>query len=267
MKKIKVALAQVSSEFGNTEANLRKGESLIKNAATQNADIICFPELFYGGYYLNRKDMHAIAESQNGKFVYEMQKLAKAHNIYIISGYAESTDVIGEVYNSMIFIDNLGNTIGNTRKVYLWGKEKLQFKNGNTYPVYDTPLGKIGILVCYDCEYPEPARIMALKGAELIFVPSVWSEGAINRWNIDLAATSLYNLLFTVGVNTVGEGICGQSQVLNPYGIDIVKASADKEEIIICEIDLETIIEARNKIPYFTDFNYETFPKEIIKKF
>ena len=267
MKKIKIALAQTLSEFGNTEINLEKGKSLVEKAAAQNADIICFPELFYGGYYLKRKEMHAIAEPQNGKFVQEMQKLAKIHNIYIISGYAESTSVIGEIYNSMVFIDNLGSIVGNTRKVYLWGKEKLQFKNGNTYPVYETLLGKIGILICYDCEYPEPARIMALKGAQLIFVPSVWSEGASNRWNIDLAATSLYNLLFTVGVNTIGEGICGQSQVFNPYGILLTKASADKEEVIICDIDLETIIEARNKIPYFTDFNYETFPREIIKKF
>ncbi|MGF6906241.1 nitrilase-related carbon-nitrogen hydrolase [Fusobacterium sp. PH5-44] len=267
MKKIKIALAQVASEFGNANINLEKGKALVEKAAAENANIICFPELFYGGYYLKKRDMHAIAESQNGRFVHVMQELAKAYNIHIISGYAESTNIIDEVYNSMIFIDNLGNVIGNTRKCYLWGKEKNQFKSGDSYPVYDTTFGKIGILICYDCEYPEPARIMALKGAKLIFVPSVWSNEAFNRWNIDLAATSLYNLLFTAGVNTIGKGICGKSQVFNPYGLQIAEASENKEEILYCNIDLNIVADAREKIPYFTDFNHETFPMEIIKKF
>jgi len=267
MRKTRLALAQVKSEFGDTQSNLKKAQEIIVQASKEKTNIICFPELFYGGYYLKRADMHKVAEDQHGEFVTQMRDLAKKHNIYIISGYAESTEVIGQVYNSAIFIDNLGNIIGNTRKIYLWGKEKLQFKSGNTYPVYDTPLGKIGILICYDNEYPEPARIMALKGAELIFVPAVWSESAENRWDIQLSANAMFNLMFTAGANTIGEGICGKSQIFGPNGLLIKKASKDKEEILICDIDLDNIIEVRNKIPYFTDFNDETLPPKVRDKF
>lgn len=262
MKKIKIALAQVKSKLKNTEYNLENLRKILENIVYKKVDIICFPELFYTGHYLKREEAFELAEYQNGRFTAEVKKLAKEFNIHILAGYIEKTEIKGEIYNSCIFIDSQGEIIGNSRKNYLWGKEKLNFKRGNSFPVYNTNFGKIGILICYDNEYPEPARIMALKGAELIFAPSVWSVGAENRWNIQLSANALFNLFFVAGVNAVGEGICGSSQVFSPDGKIIKKASKQNEEILICDIDLDEIEKIRVKIPYFTDINENLLPKE-----
>lgn len=266
-RKLKISLIQMLSEQGSQEKNLEKAKLKIEESAKNGAKLICLPELFYGGYYLNGLEMSRVSEKKDGYMVKELCKLAEKLNVYIIGGYAESTELIGKIYNSAIFIDDKGNVIGNSRKVYLWGKEKLRFKNGDKYPVYDTPIGKIGILLCYDAEYPEPSRIMALKGAELILVPSVWSIKAKPRWDIDLSANALFNLIFVAGVNTIGEGICGRSQIYGPDGILRVRASEDMEEIIIYEIDLNEINVVRNQIPYYNDFREDTFPTDIIKKY
>lgn len=255
MKKLKIALAQVKSKLKDREYNLNYMGEILKNYSKENLDIICFPELFYTGHYLKRDEIFELAETQEGIFISQIKKLAKLYNIHIIAGYIEKTELTGEIYNSCIFIDNEGNIIGNTRKNYLWGKEKLQFKRGASYPVYNTIFGKIGILICYDNEFPEPARIMALKGAKLIFAPSIWSKEAENRWNIQLPANALFNLFFVAGVNTVGQNFCGSSQIFSPNGELIKKASKDEEEILIEEIDLKEVEKSRTKIPYFSDID------------
>lgn len=266
-RKFKIGLIQISSKNGDTEVNLEKGIKMIKEAYQKGAEIVCLPELFYGGYFLNSTEMNNVAEKNNGPFVQTLSSLAKELGIYIIAGYAEATDIIGKIHNSAIFISEKGEVIGNMRKVYSWGEEKLKFRSGNKFPVYDTPLGKIGIMICYDAEYPEPARIMALKGADIIFVPSVWSVRAQPRWDIDLSANALFNLMFTVGVNTIGEGICGRSQVYGPDGILRARASGDKEEVVICEVDLNEIQKVRSEIPYFNDFIEDTFSMEAINEY
>ena len=108
---------------------------------------------------------------------------------------------------------------------------------------------------------------MAWKGAELIFVPSVWSIGAKPRWDIDLAGGALFNLLYTVGVNTVENGACGTSKVVSPMGLTLVEESIDEEEIIYSDINMNDVIEARTKIPYINDFKLETFKLEAFENF
>lgn len=265
-KKIKIGLIQIASTNGNTNLNLKRGVEMIREAASQGADIVCLPELFYGGYFLESYDMSKVAEKQNGVLVQTLSKIAKELKIFIIAGYAESTEIEGRIYNSAIFIDYNGNVIGNMRKVYLWGQEKLKFRAGNEYPVYDTPLGKIGIMICYDTEFPEPARIMALKGAEMVFVPAVWSVKAGPRWDIDLSGNALFNLMYMIGVNTVGKDLCGRSQIYGPNGILRIRASETEEQVLVHEVDLEEIKKVRSEIPYLNDFLEETFSIEALKK-
>ncbi|MGL5514360.1 MAG: nitrilase-related carbon-nitrogen hydrolase, partial [Sporomusa sp.] len=186
---------------------------------------------------------------------------------YIIAGYAESVDIPGRMYNSAIFIDDKGKTIGNMRKLYAWGQEKLKFREGDKLPVYDTPMGKIGIMICYDVEFPEPSRIQALKGAEIIVVPAVWSIPAARRWEVDLAGNALFNVLFTVGANPVGDGACGSSQVVGPDGVVRALASTENEEILYCDIDLNEVVAVRSWLPYLNDFKEDTFSMDAVNKY
>ena len=263
----RIAIIQMKPEQGNTSINLERGIEFIKEASDKGANIICLPELFYSGYHLDSEKLQELAEPSDGPMVQTLCKLAKEKGVYIIAGYAESVEILGRMYNSAIFIDNKGSVIGNIRKVYAWGQEKEKFREGDKFTVYDTPIGKIGIMICYDSEFPEPMRIMAMKGAEIVFVPSVWSIPAQRRWEIDLAAGALYNLMFTAGANTVGEGSCGSSQVVGPNGVVRALASKENEEILYCDIDLNEVVATRSKIPYLNDFKEDTFSMDALKKY
>ena len=170
MKKriVKIALGQFASIHGETQQNLNKMLTMTDQAAESGADLIVFPELAYSGYFCTSYQMQQCAEKQDGPFVQALREKAKDKSIHIIAGYPEAGDITGRLYNSCIFIDDDGNVIENMRKVYAWGKEKLVFAEGKRYPVVKTKFGNVGMLICYDIEYPEPSRIETLKGAEII---------------------------------------------------------------------------------------------------
>ena len=254
-KKFKIALAQIKIEQKNIEENCKKIFKKIEEAAKENVDIICFPELATIGYTITTDELQNLSEDFENTFIEKLQEKARLFKIHILVGYLESktTKKSRDFYNSCIFIDDDGKILTNARKVYLWKKEKTKFKAGNKFVVKNTKFGKIGILLCYDLEFPEPARIECLKGAEIIFVPSLWSFNAENRWHIDLAANSLFNLLFIAGCNAVGDNCCGKSKIVEPDGSTLIEASGTNEELLIATIDLEKISEIRAKIPYLTD--------------
>ncbi|MHB9314782.1 carbon-nitrogen hydrolase family protein [Fusobacterium polymorphum] len=267
-RKIKIALAQMRIEQKNIELNTKKILKIIEEVAKQNVDIICFPELANIGYTVKFEELQNFSETLDGNFIKLLKEKAKDLKIHILFGYLEADPIIhGHYYNSCIFINDEGKIIANSRKVYLWKKEKVKFKSGNTFQVTDTKFGKIGILVCYDLEFPEPARIEALKGAELIFVPALWSIPAKRRWDIDIAGNALFNLLFIAGCNAVGDNCCGKSKIVGPDTEIIIEASEIEEEILVSTIDLNKVQELRSKIPYLSDFKEDTFSMEAIKKY
>ena len=268
-KKFKIALAQIKIEQKNIEENCKKIFKKIEEAAKENVDIVCFPELATIGYTITAEELKNLPEDFENTFIEKLQEKARFFKIHLLVGYLESktTKNARDFYNSCIFIDDEGKILANARKVYLWKKEKTKFKAGDKFIVKDTKFGKIGILICYDLEFFEPARIECLKGAEIIFVPSLWSLNAENRWHIDLAANSLFNLLFMVGCNAVGDSCCGKSKIVEPNGSTLIEASGTKEELLLATIDLAKLDEIRNKIPYLSDFKSDTFSIEALKKY
>lgn len=266
-RKVKIALGQFASVQGDTQYNLNKMLEMTDKAADEGADLVVFPELAYSGYFCPSYQMQQCAEKQDGPFVQAMRKKAKDRGIHIIAGYPEAGPIPGKLYNSCIFVDDEGNVIENMRKVYAWGQEKLIFAEGRRYPVVNTKFGKVGMLICYDVEYPEPARIEALKGAEIIVDCSVWSVPAERRWHVDLAGNALFNLLFTVGCNTIGDNLCGSSMIVGPDGEERKVASRTEEELLVHEIDLNEILEIRSRIPYINDFKEDTFSMDALNRY
>ena len=264
---VKIALGQFQVIQGDTQANLKKMLDMTDKAAEAGADLVVFPELAYTGYFLESYELQKLAEPQDGPFVQQLRKKAKEKRIHIIAGYAEAGTVVGKMYNSCIFVDDEGRVIENMRKVYAWGQEKLKFCEGKRFPVVETKLGKSGMLICYDVEYPEPSRIEALKGADIIVDCAVWSIPAERRWHVDLAGNALFNLLFMVGANPVEDNCCGSSMIVGPDGEIRAMASRTEEELLIHEIDLDEIMEIRSRIPYINDFKEDTFSMDALKKY
>lgn len=264
-RQIKIALGQLEAKHGDPSANLKKMLAAIDAAAGEEADLVVFPELAYTGHLCPAAQMRQLAEPQDGRFVRALREKAEQRRIHVIAGYPEADGASDAPFNSLIFLDGRGSVIGNMRKVYLWGREKRVFRSGDGFPVFQTDFGKIGLLNCYDAEFPEPARLEALRGAELIVVCGIWSiDPAEHRWHVALQANAMFNLLFVAGCNAVGENICGSSMVVAPDGRERHLAPREGEALLIAPIDLSEVSETRERIPYWSDFKRETFSADAI---
>ena len=286
MEKVNVGLIQTYA-LENKNENLEKSINLIEKAAKEGANIVCTQELFLTPYFcqIENWDYFKLAEkiNENSKTVKEISKVAKSNNIVIIASLFEKrTD--GIYHNTAVVFDADGKFLGKYRKMHIPDDphfyEKFYFTPGDLgYKAFNTRYGKIGVLICWDQWYPEAARITAMNGAKIIFYPTAigwlpsekeeYGNSQYNAWETVQRGHAVANGCYVAVVNRVGfepspdgnEGIefWGQSFVANPYGEIINKASADKEEIVISEIDLSIIDETRITWPFFRDRRIDSY--------
>ena len=245
----KAVMIQMHAVPGEVDKNRRSALDLVEIAANAGARLVVLPELWSTGYHLQPRQFRELAETCRGDTVTLFQRIAAERKMVMVVPFAEEEGK--KIYNSAAVIDSTGELVGVYRKTFLWGREKRIFTPGpRSYPVFDTSLGRIGVLICYDAEFPEPARLLGLGGAELIAVPSVWSKEAEPRWDIQLPARALDNTVFVLGSNTTGEGSCGKSRLVAPDGRVLAEASGEEEEALFGEVDLSLIPQTRERIPY-----------------
>jgi len=254
---VSLAAVQMQSTAGDKAANMARAEQNIRKAAGDGASIICLPELFLTGYNLSRDAFIKKSETPDGPMADRLRELTRELGVMVIAPFPEKGPEADELFNSALVVCE-GEVLGVHRKVYLWGEqEKSIFRAGNSMEVYTSPWGTVGVLLCADAEYPEPPRILALKGAELLFVPSVWSVQARSRWDIFLPAAALANLCYVVGTNTIGDGVrggnCGHSKIISPYGEIIAEATQKDETLLLAEVDMDRVEVAREELPYLRD--------------
>lgn len=248
-----IALIQIHSYPGEVERNVSHGIELYRKAVEGGAKAVVFPELWTCGYYLETPAFLAAAE-KDMEILARFRALAAEYQVLTILPVPQVIE--GSLYIGLYVIERTGEVIAAYQKSFLWGREQNYFVHGKRrYDPVDTSIGRIGTLICYDIEFPEPARILALKGAQLIFVPSVWSIPALNRWNIQLPARALDNTVFIAGINNVGEGACGHTRVVGPFGNILADASGDQEEVLLADIDYAEINRIRGKIPYLAEYD------------
>ncbi|MTC43259.1 nitrilase-related carbon-nitrogen hydrolase [Providencia sp. wls1921] len=258
--RVKVALAQFDSELGNKTGNLQRMAQLCEQAVSQGAKLICFPELATTGY---RGDLLSTQlwdlSDFDGSETYRMfSQLASRLDITIVAGFAERGSRLGEVYNSVgVWNPGCENISGVFRKVHAFGIEKQWFKNGDTFPVFDTPIGKIGVMICYDMGFPEVARILTLQGAELLIAPSAWCIQDRDMWDINTACRALENGTHLLAVNRWGHEedlhLFGGSKIMGPRGQVLCEASCEQEQLLVGEIDFRLQAYTRLNVPYLRD--------------
>jgi predicted amidohydrolase len=168
----RIVCQQVAPRVGDLQANRRLSLSAIADAVVDGADVIVLPELVTSGYMFESAEEAASVAITPDDPLFE-QWAAEAGSAVVVGGFAERGGD-DRVYNSAVVVDRSG-VIGVYRKGHLWDREKLCFAPGGEPPrVFDTPAGRIGVIVCYDLEFPEMPRMLALAGAELICVPTNW---------------------------------------------------------------------------------------------
>src|SRR5687768_16969603 len=201
-----------------------------------------------------------------------MQELARKYNMVIIVPIYE-VEGTGVYYNTAAVIDADGNYLGKYRKNHIphcapgfW--EKFYFRPGNLgYPVFKTRHGNVGVYICYDRHFPEGARLLGLKGAELVFNPSATVAGLSEYlWKLEQPAHAVANGYFVGAINRVGVEkpwatgeFYGQSYFCNPRGKIIAEGPRDEDRVVVADLDLDQIAEVRDVWQFYRDRRPEAY--------
>jgi len=245
---VKVAGVQMNPRILEKERNLERCLDSLRIAARSGTKLVVFPECALTGYcFSSRDEALSIAETVPGWSTRTIAGLCKELDIYAVVGLLEKTR--GRLYNAAAFVGPEG-LIGKYRKAHLpcLGVDRFVDHGDKPFQVYDTSIGKVGLNICFDMRFPEPSRVMALRGAEVLVLPTNWPEGAENSPKFYVNARASENRVNYVAVNRVGKergfGFIGQSKIVDPDGRTLAEASYDREEIIYADLNLEA---ARDK--------------------
>ena len=245
---LQIAVFQFKPERKFVRSNIYAIQSLLDGL---KADLVVLPELANTGYlYENREELHPFSEPNNGQgaFLSALSEIAKDIGGMIITGYAEKKG--DRLYNSAAAVNSDGLAF-NYRKIHLYADEKLLFEPGNEgFKVLEWKDVKIGMMICFDWIFPESARSLALKGAQIIAHPAnlvlpYCQEAMITR--------SIENKVFTITANRIGKeeladqelAFTGVSQITNPRGVVLFRGPKDKATVHILSIDPDEALDKR----------------------
>lgn len=258
------ALIQMDCTLLDVPANLAKAEGLVRQAAAHGAKLICLPEVFNVGYLGSRiPDMAKLAETEDGPSLTRMRALAKELGVHLLAPILFSTPE--GVENTAFLLDDQGEILGHYSKTHPVGDERTYLHRGSQYPVFDTKLGKLGVVICYDACFPETTRLLTLSGAEVVLVPAAWRASYYFKewWDIDLASCALDNLVYVAAVNRCGpsgeEIFAGKSQLRSPLGELLCTCGVEEEAILYGTIDLARIEKERSFNTVLTDRHPEDY--------
>jgi N-carbamoylputrescine amidase len=278
----RIGLVQ-SSCTTDPKANLEKAIHFVREAAAQGAQIICLEELFRSQYFCREEnaDLFHLAETIPGPSTEALGKVMRELKVVLVASLFERR-AAGLYHNTAAILGADGELQGIYRKMHIPDDplyfEKFYFTPGDLgFMNFDTPFGRIGVLVCWDQWYPEGARATAMQGANILFYPTAigWhpSEKAefgaaqLDAWKTIQRSHAIANGIYVAAVNRGGfEGppdkgleFWGSSFVADPFGQVIAQASVDKEEVLIADCDPARIEDVRRNWPFFRDRRIDAY--------
>jgi N-carbamoylputrescine amidase len=279
----KVGLVQMRMS-PDPDANLRTAAARVREAAAGGAAVVCLPELFRSQYFAQREDPATfdLAEAVPGESTTALSQVAREAGVVVIVPIFEKR-APGLYHNSAVILDATGEIAGLYRKMHIPDDpayyEKFYFAPGDLgFRAFDTQAGRIGTLICWDQWYPEGARLTALQGAGILFYPTAigWhpaekaTHGAqqLDAWRTIQRGHAIANGVFVAAVNRVGheqpaggDGIefWGHSFLADPFGVILAEAPADREVVLIAEVDLGRIEAVRRGWPFLRDRRVDAY--------
>jgi len=267
------------------DENLKKAAALVEDAAHRGAEVICLPELFRSQYFCQREDisLYDLAETIPGPTTETLGNVAEARGVVIVAPLFERR-AAGIYHNSAAVIDASGDVVGLYRKMHIPDDpayyEKFYFTPGDLgFRAFNTRVGRIATLVCWDQWYPEGARLAALEGPSILFYPTAigWHPaekeqfGPAQRdaWRTIQRGHAIANGVYIAAVNRVGfektssagAGLefWGSTFICDPFGVVMAEASTEREEILLAEIDLNRIEDVRRNWPFLRDRRIDAY--------
>ncbi len=266
MKKVVVSAVQYACG-PDIDANIDNAERMVRAAAAQGANIILLQEMFSTPFFANegmKPELFTLAETLcKSPALNRMRQLAKELSVVLPVNFFERANQ--GYFNTNLIIDADGKDLGIYRKMHIpMGPpscfEKYYFTPGDKgFSVFDTAFGRIGCAICWDQWFPETARIMALKGAEILFYPTAIGSDCHDHWETAMRGHSASNIIPVVAANRIGREtgdhhttqFWGQSFITNHQGAILAKAG--EEEIILATLDLQANRIARADWGMFRD--------------
>jgi N-carbamoylputrescine amidase len=288
-EKYRVGLVQMSAT-PDPDKNLQRAIDRVHQAQAKGAQIVCLPELFQTQYFCQREDaaLFDLAEPIPGPTTARLSEVARQLKIVLVASLFEKR-APGVYHNTAVMIDSDGSLRGIYRKMHIPDDplyyEKYYFTPGDLgFKAFDTQVGRVGTLVCWDQWYPEGARLTALQGAQVLFYPTAigwhpdekeqFGQAQYDAWQTIQRAHAIANGVYVAVVNRVafeegdvrgnkasGKGLefWGGSFIADPFGRLIALASHDKEEILIGDVDPRALEDIRRNWPFLRDRRIDAY--------
>lgn len=255
--KTEIAAVQMEPKIMRNPDNLEEITARMRVAAGSGAELIVFPECALTGYvFASRKEALPYLETVPGPSTMKLEACCRELGVYAVVGLLETKE--NKYFNTAALIGPEG-LIGRYRKVHLpyLGIDRFLDPGDEPFKVYQTDIGNIGIFICYDCNFPESARVMALMGADILVLPTNWPEGRERIPQYVVPTRALENRVHLVAVNRIGSergtGFIGQSKIINSRG-DTLAQAGNKAEILYGKVSLA---ESREKRVIFKPGEFE----------
>jgi predicted amidohydrolase len=242
MSETTIACVQMDCLIGEVEANRNKMIERLREAATEGAELVIFPECALTGYCFDSlQEAEPFAEPADGQSVEALARACGEAGVHAVVGFIEKEG--GAYYNAAMLVGPDG-LVGTYRKVHLpfIGVDRFLTPGDRAFKVFDLPLGKVGVIICYDVSFPESARALKLLGAEIVVLPTNWPPGAWRNPEFVINARAQENHVHFAAVNRVGleRGwkFIGRTKVVDYSGDDVGEINGDTEEILYARLDL-----------------------------
>ncbi|MEM8951107.1 MAG: carbon-nitrogen hydrolase family protein [Pseudomonadota bacterium] len=260
---MKIAVLQGPKISGDVSDQLKVMAEKAKAAAASGARLLILPEMFLTGYHIGPDAVGALAEPADGPSAAKAASIAAEHGIALLYGYPERGDD-GRIYNSALLLDADGSPLANHRKTHLFGDIDKQAFSAGDGPLAIAELDglKLGILICYDVEFPENTRLLALEGVELIAVPTALMAPYDFIADNLVRARAYENQLFLAYANRTGQEqeltYLGKSSIIAPDGEALARAGGG-EDLILADLDMQRLQASRRINTYFADRRPELY--------
>jgi 5-aminopentanamidase len=247
---MRIAVYQGSAVRTDAAAAIAVMRRVVDEAAAGSAGLVVFPELFLCGYGVGETVCDA-AEPAEGPAAEAVAEIAARSGVAVLYGYPERQG--GRIYNSAQLIDGAGRSVANYRKTHLYGPwERRVFTPGEALVTASLAELKIGILICYDVEFPEAVRALALAGADLVAVPTALIRPFEIVARTLVPARAFENQVHLAYAGGCGTGYCGLSCIIGPDGRELARA-ADEPQLLTAELDVAAAGASRRLNPYLAD--------------
>src|SRR5215467_4835170 len=250
---MKVAVAQISCSLGDPEANLSKVRDFSQRAKESGVELILFPEMTDTGYSMPVIQKHA--NHWKTGFVPGIQEIAKTLSIVIVIGVSERDG--SSIYNSQVLVDANGDIVAKYRKTHLYAvapvEEQACFAPGDTFASFALGDLRFGFSICYDLRFPELYRkLVTEKNVDAFVISSAWPFPRVEHFRVLAQARAIENQSYVISSNRVGRDddlwFCGNSAVIDPRGVVIAAASADREELVHADVSEELVQSVRQRM-------------------